>query len=229
MRKNIAVVIILIMSLVLISCSSNKEPSTTENSGQLTDDSSQGQLPKGTEQPSSEKRLSEVFQKIMANGKYTMKYKTTLNVDGDSSEIETTLAVKDNMTAMIMDSDGNKSMIINKDNTLYMINHENKTMIVMPENTQQNEEETPASPDELSDYKLEYVGSGREDFLGDERQYEEYNFEGGRTKYYFDGDNLAGLAITIDEHTTTMKIEEMTETVDESLFEIPSGYQEIKL
>lgn len=231
MRKNVVIIIILIVILVLSSCSSKEAPNTSDN---VVKDSPkenvvQNPVDKPTEQPSLDKKLSETYQRMMDDGKYTMKYKTTMNNGNDDYEVEITLAVLDDMSAMIMDGEDFESVILNKDNSIYMIDHENRTILIMPEGNQVNQEEPTTSPENLKNYDLQYIGSGREDFLGKERQYEEYSFEGGSTKYYFDGDDLDGMVMTMNGQTTIMEIEDFSDTVNENLFILPEGYQEMKI
>ena len=238
MKKQIGIVAILLIGLVLVSCSSNnsqevpdqvpvvdqapvEQPSDTpvDQPSQSPSDSTSGQ-----------RRLSETYQNMMDDGKYTMKYKIITNMnDDDDNEMEIRLAVMDGMSAITMDLDDLETTTINRDNKIYIVNHENRTIMVMNQGAQVAGEDSSTSPEDLNDYDMEYVGSGRENFMGKERPYEEYSFEGGSTKYYFDGNDLDGMIITIGDNITIMEIEEISDTVNETLFELPLGYQEIKL
>lgn len=235
MRKNILLITILIIVLVLAACSSKEAPANTEKPVEVTNPEQVPETPVDQasnppqEQTASEKLLSDFYRKMMEDGKYTMKYKTFMREGGSEGEMEVTLAVMGEMTAMIMDSDDFESMIINKEDAVYMVDHESKTIMVFPQSLPVAEGTDTASPEDLSDYEMNYVGSGFEVFMGKERKYEEYAFEGGSSKYYFDGDDLDGMLIRMGEQTTIMDIEEISDTVDESLFELPSGYQEIKM
>ncbi len=235
MRRYIGIMILLLVALFLTSCSSGTstqpEQPTSEPPvvSQEPAKESESTTPVNPVKTSGEGKLSEVYQKMMKSGRYTMKYKTIMDMDGNEVEMEITMAVMDGMSAMVMDSDMLESITINRDGNIYIISHENKTMMVLPEGTQMETEEESITPVELGEYTMEYAGSGKEDFMGKERKYEEYVMEEGKVKYYFDGNDLEGISSSIGEHTTLMEIEEMSDTVDETLFELPLGYQEIKL
>lgn len=238
MKKQIGIVAILLIGLVLVFCSSNnsqevpdqvpvvdqapvEQPSDTpvDQPSQSPSDSTSGQ-----------RRLSETYQNMMDDGEYTIKYKILTNVNGDDDdEMEITLALMDGMSVMVMDSDDLETTTINRDNKIYIVNHESRSIMVMDQGAQVEGEDSATSPKELNVYDMEYIGSGRENFMGKERPYEEYSFEGGSTKYYFDGDDLDGMVITKGELTTIMEIEEISDTVNKTIFELPTGYQEIKL
>lgn len=233
MRKYLAIIMLTIIALVLMSCGPDPAMESAEALPQspVIDETTTTNTPK---QPSDdpgltigEGKLSEVYQDMMKNGNYTMKYKTIMEIEDGELEMEITLVVMDDMTAMIMDTDDLESTTIYRDNAIYIISHENKTIMVMPEGIQMESEEI--NPDDLGDYNMNYIGSGREDFMGNNRKYEEYALEDGSVKYYFDGDELEGMKMIMGDNTSIMEIEEMSNTVDESLFELPVGYQEIKL
>lgn len=236
MRKYVSLIMLIIIALILVSCSSGSPIEPTEPPAQApvanetpTDTPTDLPKPPGDDpgQTIVEGKLAQVYQDMMKNGKYTMKYKTTMSIEGNEREIEITLAVLDGMTAMIMDSDEFETTTLFRDEAIHLINHETRTIMIMPEGLPTENEEI--SPDDLGQYDMVYVGSGREDFMGKDRKYEEYAVEDGSIKYYFDGDDLDGMKMVMGDNISIMEIEEMSNTVNESLFELPSGYQEIKL
>lgn len=238
MKKQIGIVAILLIAMLLVSCSSNDSqpvPDQVPVVDQVpADQPSENPVEQPAQSPSDstsgQRRLSETYQNMMDDGKYTMKYKIITNMnDDDDNEMEIRLAVMDGMSAITMDLDDLETTTINRDNKIYIVNHENRTIMVMNQGAQVAGEDSSTSPEDLNDYDMEYVGSGRENFMGKERPYEEYSFEGGSTKYYFDGNDLDGMIITIGDNITIMEIEEISDTVNETLFELPLGYQEIKL
>jgi len=147
-----------------------------------------------------------------------MKYKASLDMEGQQVEMEATVAVKGDDTAIISKGAGMESTMIFKDDTMYMVDHGAKSVLVMAQ-TDKVEDET------INTEGITYVGSGKEGGL----TYEEYSTEDGTLKYYFDGKKLVKITADIAGLTTTMEILEMSNQVPDSLFEIPAGYEKIAM
>jgi len=158
--------------------------------------------------------LSSTYVEMMKNNEYMMKYKTTMDFEGQSTEMETTMAVSGDNTAVISKGGGFESTIIIKDDNVYMVDHTSKTVMTWAQ-TQEDEKET------FDMEGIAFLGSGKEDGL----TYEEYSAAGSNMKYYFDGKNLVKISAAVGGQKMVMEILEMSETVPAGMFEIPAGYQ----
>lgn len=165
-------------------------------------------------------RLSAAYVDMMKNNEYLMTYKATLDLEGQPTEIEATIAVKGEDSAMISKSQGFESTVIMKGDKTYMVDHASKTVTSWAQ-TDMSEMETGA----VETDGITYIGSGEEDGL----VYEEYSTADGTLKYYFDGKDLVKISAMIEGQETVMEIIEMSNKVPADLLEIPAGYQKIEM
>ena len=166
--------------------------------------------------------LSGTYVDMMKSNEYLMSYKATMDFDGQLTEVESTIAVKGDDMAMNSNMQGMVSVIIIKDDTVYMVDHASKTVTSMAQ------PQDGASSMETGAIDMEgitYVGNGKEEGL----VYEEYSTAETNVRYYFDGKELKKIATTIGGQTIIMDILELSTDVPASMFDIPAGYQEIKM
>ena len=147
-------------------------------------------------------------------------------------------------TASISEKNGNvlqevksgeeKMSIMFKDNTTYLVAHDQKIYMktegrdesILPE-----EDETFLSKDELEALKTQEYKTGKESIDGKEYDYEEYyDSENEITeRYYFDGNELKYVkSIDSDGEEQIMKVLKLSSEVDDSVFDIPSDYKLIE-
>lgn len=166
--------------------------------------------------------LSAAYVDLMKSNEYLMEYKFTMDYGGQTVEVESTLAKKGDVMAVTSDMSGVESTMIFKEDKMYMVDHNSKTVTVMAQT-----EEAAASMESGSvDMEgVTYLGTGKEDGL----VYEEYSTDGGNIKYYFSGKDLVKIAFAVDGQTMMMEILELSKDVPAGMFEIPSGYQVIEM
>lgn len=165
--------------------------------------------------------LSGAYVDIMKNDEYLMKYKFTMDYGGQSMEVEATLAKKGDNMAMISDMLGTDSTTIIKDDKVYMVDHNSKTVTAMA----QVDDNATMESGSIDMEGITYLGNGKEDGLA----YEEYSTAGGNVKYYFNGKTLEKMAVTVEGQTMVMEILELSKEVPDSMFEIPAGYQVVEM
>lgn len=210
MKKSILLTIFLISLMLLITaCSSPEEPVAPAE----TDDTNL-----------VGHRLSASYVDMMKNNNYMMKYKTFMDFDGREIEALITIAVSGEKHAFITESDEITSTTIMDDDKFYLIDHDSKTVMVMPFIMEDNAEDG-VDITQVDSANLEFVGTGTGTFMGNTRDYEEYAADNITMVYFFDGDKLDGMVMMVEDESLTMVIEEMTSMVDESIFEIPEDYQ----
>ena len=182
-------------------------------------------------------RLSKSFADVMNSKNYTIEYKSMVDMgDGKEVEMETTMAVKGDQQAFITEIEDQKSQTVIKDKKIYIIDHANKTVVVMNEVSSDTAEMDTLSPADVNLSNLIYTESGREDFFGNMRDYEEYKTGENRIRYYFDDDDdkdddrdLQGMAFMTSEGTTKWIIDDFSDKVDDKMFEIPADYEKFDM
>lgn len=233
MRKFTLLTIFLLSVLLLLSaCSGNDEsPSDLEDPiveqgnddvGEQTDDED-----KQDDQDKQDigDRLSAAYVNIMKGENYTMKYRTIMDIDGREMDANITLVVAGERTAFKMETESISTTTIIEEKKMHLINHEAKMVMVMPIDDDIIDDNDALEPQDIDAVNMEYVGNGTRDFMGSDRHYEEYKVDDGRVFYYFDGKDLVGMEMIAEDSSLLIELESMTDKVDESIFEIPEGYQ----
>lgn len=227
MKKILAILLILVLISVAAltgcggsdSASGGDQPESAQSeSGDAAEDS--GAEPAGADGLGN--LLSGAYVEMMKKNEYLMTYKATMNFEGQSMDVEATIAVKGEDSAMISKGEGFETVMIFKDKRVYMIDHASKTVTSWAEaGAYMGDMETGTFETD----GMAYLGSGREEGF----VYEEYSTEGGNVKYYFDGKDLVRIRTKIEGQEMTMDIIEMSNKVPAGMFEIPAGYQLIEM
>ncbi|MDD4592274.1 MAG: hypothetical protein PHG06_17880 [Parabacteroides sp.] len=163
--------------------------------------------------------LSASYVEMMKSGKYLLKYRATIEFEGQSAQLEATAAVAGEDSAFISKVGGIESKMIFKEDKVYMIDHANKSILIWSSGAEDEDDGT------IDTEGITYIGKGIEDGL----DYEEYSTEDGSIKYYFDGKKLVKMIVVTENETMLMEILEMSDKVPDSMFEIPSDYQTVSM
>lgn len=176
-----------------------------------------------------ESKVSVLYSEL--NSKQVYGFTTTL----DEQNI-VYYAKKDNMAYIKTTYQGKESKFIIKDGNSYLIVDDQKTYYTY----QNNEVDLEKIVLQLEKAKnTEYV-KGKETIENKQYEYEEYdeNMEflvnsveqaeeqAAKTRFYFDGNKLVYIKTIIGDYEELLKVE-ISDNVDDSLFEIPSDYQEM--
>lgn len=209
MKKLISFILVLMLVVVMFSgCGETPGDSQTEETSGSQELNTDGMGDK----------LSAAYVDMMKNDEYLMKYKATVDFEGEPMELVATIAVSGEKTAMISTVDGMENTIISDGVNSYMIDHTTRTIFTMPEGTE----------DEGQDFETDgitYVGDGTEDGLA----YEEYTTTDSTIKYYFDGKELVKMSVTAGGETIVMDIIEMSNNVPKNIFDVPKDYENISM
>ncbi len=235
--KKLTLFMALLMALVLSfsGCGKKDKSGTNGNDSPPASDSDdkkdEDKKDDSKDSVSSDKRLVSDFMDLMKSETYTVKYiPVKINEDGSFvEESPVTLAVTPEAKAIIgaSEEDG-AGRVISKDKKIYIISDKDKMVTVL--NEAASSDQAPALNPSEADYdKQVFVGNGKEDFLGENRDYEEYSSEDQTLRYYFDAGKLIGMKSILPEETTLWKIEMFSDDVDDSLFLIPSDYEQFEM
>ena len=157
------------------------------------------------------------------------------NINTDTEELQKgtiTMALNGEDIYMDVKSDEERMTIIYKDKVSYLISHEEKSYIKTEgENENLTKEDALfISEEELEDIKKQEYKTGKEKVEGKEYEYEEFKDDEDITRrYYFEGDNLVYIKTIDKDEEELIKVIELSNNVDEKLFEIPAEYEEISL
>ena len=166
-------------------------------------------------------KLANAYIEMLSERDYYMKYRAQTEFENEKMGAVLEFAVKNGKTAMISDVEGTSMHMIEKQDGMYLVNHDQKTIMVMPSSPMQVEGNM------LPYSGFVYKGSGISELFGVPRPYEEYGTDSGDIKFFFDGSKLAGFEILVEGLTMQMEILEMSKNIPSGMFDVPDGYEKI--
>ena len=218
--------IILTMSLSLAGCS--KDDAATEN--QVSEDASSEDAISGettsedseAEQIDTSKLLSNPYVELLKSGRYVLKFRGVVDLDPEDIFSDVTIAREGENSLWIIQAEGSKSHIITKGDTAFMVDDESHSYIT---GTMSNMETSM-----INGESLKFSSEGEEIIDGRTMKYEEYSYDIGKLKFFFDTEDdkkLHAVLNTNPVETVMMKITEFSENVTPDMFEVPEGYSGI--
>ena len=218
--------IILTMSLSLAGCS--KDDAATEN--QVSEDASSEDAISGettsedseAEQIDTSKLLSNPYVELLKSGRYVLKFRGVVDLDPEDIFSDVTIASEGENSLWIIQAEGSKSHIITKGDTAFMVDDESHSYIT---GTMSNMETSM-----INGESLKFSSEGEEIIDGRTMKYEEYSYDIGKLKFFFDTEDdkkLHAVLNTNPVETVMMDITEFSENVTPDMFEVPEGYSGI--
>ena len=218
--------IILTMSLSLAGCS--KDDAATEN--QVSEDASSEDAISGettsedseAEQVDTSKLLSNPYVELLKSGRYVLKFRGVVDLDPEDIFSDVTIAREGENSLWIIQAEGSKSHIITKGDTAFMVDDESHSYIT---GTMSNMETSM-----INGESLKFSSEGEEIIDGRTMKYEEYSYDIGKLKFFFDTEDdkkLHAVLNTNPVETVMMEITEFSENVTPDMFEVPEGYSGI--
>lgn len=178
----------------------------------------------------STSKVSKLYDELEKKQAYSFTTKS------DDNE-EVYYVTKDNQSYIRLSSQGEKieELVIKDGNTYLLIEDEKKYYTY-----ENNEMDLKMILLQLEEAKEKQYVEGKEKVDGKEYKYEEYEQTAGflikaistedeekaKTRFYFDGNKLVYIKTIIGEEQETLKVD-ISNKVDEKLFEIPSEYQAV--
>ena len=218
--------IILTMNLSLAGCS--KDDAASENqvsedaasedaiSGETTSEDSEA------EQIDTSKLLSNPYVELLKSGRYVLKFRGVVDLDPEDIFSDVTIAREGENSLWIIQAEGSKSHIITKGDTAFMVDDESHSYIT---GTMSNMETSM-----INGESLKFSSEGEEIIDGRTMKYEEYSYDIGKLKFFFDTEDdkkLHAVLNTNPVETVMMEITEFSENVTPDMFEVPEGYSGI--
>ncbi|HZK25468.1 MAG TPA: hypothetical protein VFC74_08775 [Oscillospiraceae bacterium] len=216
--------ILLLISSFVIGCenTSQTEDKTPNSNTQNSNDGTSAEKPPANSDGILGANLSTAYAEMMRNDKYLMRYTMTSEYDGQALEFEITVGVAGDNSAVTNIGEGMNTSVISKNDSTYMIDHLQKTVLEIPADSMMSGE---MDDNQIGTEELTYESSGQEDGLA----YEKYTTADSILIYYFEGKKLVKIVIEVDEEPVVMNILEMSNTVPDSIFEIPADYAKTTL
>ena len=212
MRKNKMIIILIIVSIVILASAvgiyfTAKSKTTNDEIG----------------------KLNNYYEKL----KNTSSYSFTSWLD-DQNNVK--YSKNNNESYNETTYQGKNTKYIVKNGNTYLVKDSEKVYYTY----ENNETDVYAIEMQIADIKENEASSGKEKIEGKQYKYEEFkgisnfyigninaNDENTKTRFYFDGDNLAYIKTIVDENTEQLLKIEFSETVDNKLFNIPTNYKEM--
>ena len=184
---------------------------------------------KKVEEVSNEIKLSKLYEKMIQNETYSINFK--LNDDN-----QYTVSRKGDVANVDTYSNGTHTTDIVRDGNTYLLMYSTQKYYTY----ENNESELNELPNQLNEIaQSQEPTKGEEEINGEKYKYEEYkgvsyfliDFENElseeetNTKFYFDGDELKYIRTIMGDDSELIQVD-ASFTVDNSLFEIPDGFEE---
>lgn len=235
MKKLITILLVLTMLFSLCGCGGSTESSPAETPAPTAAPTPEA-TPEPTPAPTAEPVLSGYaatktgqFKNRFAEGCMVAEYEIAY----DTISYSCYHAIKDGMEYMELSSPGQPAMpSVAVGDKYYAIYHDTKMIVTAPRPV--NPEASPFNaafnlPEEHEVDMADFV-TGTMDVNGVSCNTEEWLVNGEKSVVCFEGDELRQVINIIDGNTQIITVSSLsTEAVDDSLFKIPEGYQELKM
>ena len=146
-----------------------------------------------------------------------------------------TLAMKGEAVYMDVDATSGHLTIMYKDNTTYIVSHDDKMYMTTEGKDDEMFEGNDMlmfSEEDLKDMETAKYETGKEEINGTEYDYEKYKDEetGTTETYYFLGEDLKYIKTTNENgEEDIMKVIKLSSEVDDNIFDLPTDYQKLEM
>jgi len=206
MKKFLSLILIGMLCFTLVGCGNtdNNNDNGNNNNNQNNNGGNK-----------NEETGAAKFFNIFKSNNYHMKAKMV--VEGQEMVIES--YYKDGKAAVLMESSTGKVKMLFRDDKMYIINDDEKSMTVMAGTNSEDD-------NQIETDGMTKTGSGKADFNGKNYSYEEYSNEDGEKMWYFmHGNDLVGIRNFNDGGNIDMIILAIDQKVPNNIFDVPTGYK----
>lgn len=186
---------------------------------------------KNNKEENSKSKTYNVLNNAFSGENYIMTLEGNEDIGEGLENVVTTLAIKGEDIYIDIDATSNHMTIMYKNDTTYVISHDDKMYMTSEGKNEEIFEDDIAvmlSKEDLSAMERADYETGKEVINGTEYDYEEYKDEetGEIDRYYFSGEDLIYIK-TIDENgeEDIMKVIKLSPEVDDNIFNIPTEYE----
>lgn len=226
MKKSLKLIltIMLIISLAfaITGCGNNKN----------NDENSKNESSVNTENKTEENGKSKTYNalnKVLSGENYVMTLQGKADMGEGEEDVTMTVAAKGENIYIDVNATSQHATVMYKDGTTYLISHDDKAYVTKQGKYEEtfDEDMNLISKEDLKDIETQECTKGKETIDGTEYEYEEFNTDEGNTteRYYFLNNDLKYVKSIDEDEEELMKIIKLSSEVDESLFNIPTGYE----
>ncbi|MCL1976009.1 MAG: hypothetical protein FWG61_07625 [Firmicutes bacterium] len=210
-------IILLLLMFTLVMMSSCGDKSTPPNSD-TTPTNQVSTVPDDTAWSKGD--AAATYINILTSDAYYIKYRSVVESEGQKMDVLTETALVGEDVAAITTMGELGSAVIVKGGTLYMVDHENKTVLVSSSGLALNESTFPVG-------EYSFKSSGSADFFGVAQKYEEYTTDAGIVRFFFDGKKLIGFESGEGAKNMQLEVLELSRNIPKNIFDIPTDYEVI--
>ena len=222
----LAIMLIISLAFATTGCGNNKN----------NDENSKNESSVNTENKTEENGKSKTYNalnKVLSGENYVMTLQGKADMGEGEEDVTMTVAAKGENIYIDVNATSQHATIMYKDGTTYIISHDEKAYIAMKGKDEGtfDEDTTFISKDDLKAIESQECKKGKETIDGTEYEYEEFNTDEGNTteRYYFLNNDLKYVKSIDEDEEELMKIIKLSSEVDESLFNIPTGYETVDM
>ncbi len=219
MKKWLSILLVFMMMFTLTACGGGEDAQQQEENNNEAVEQQQEEQQEVELSPWLKTKTGQFYSQF-TDGKMYMKYET--EYDGITMQMVNATHGDKTFSETFMDgqSTGTSLMIGNE---MYAIDHANKMIVKMS---------LEATGQEMVDVMMEEgdvdpanVVNGTYTIDGKTYETEEWIMEDAKTILCFDGKDLAYIVGVFESEEMILKVLEVSDKVDDSLFELPEGYQ----
>lgn len=216
--KSILVIMLIVsLALVITGCGNktSKENETVEDNGKS--------------------KTYNALNKAFSGDSYIMSLEGKLDLGEGMENSKITVAIKGEDIYMDVDATSGHLTIMYKDNSTYILSHEDKMYMVSEEKDEDlfsDDDMFILSKEDLKEIETAEYKTGKETIDGTEYEYEEYKADGNEKtdRYYFAGNDLKYIKTTNENgEEEIIKVIKLSSEVDDSIFDIPTDYEKLDI
>lgn len=214
LKSILAIILVISLALVVTGCGNNDEANKENN---------------------AESKTYAVLSKAFSGDSYIMTLEGNIDLGEGVENSTMTLAMRGEDIYMDVNATSGHLTIMYKDNTTYVVSHEDKMYMTAEGKNEEifaEEDMFVFSKEDLADIETAKYNTGKEEVNGTEYDYEEYKDEeaGTTEKYYFSGEDLKYIKTTdANGQEEIMKVIKLSSDVEDNVFDLPTDYEKVQM
>ena len=231
MKKSLKIILIVLivlsLAIALTGCGKKEENNTANTVEEVNNNNASTNT---TVKDNTKSKTYNTFSSIKDD--YVISLEGKEDMGEGEENVTMTVAAKGENSYVDLKATSQHVTVIYKDNTTYVISHDQKMYMVQEGKAEDSfEDMSLLTAEELKEMETKEYTTGKETIDGTEYEYEEYKDEEENTieRFYFLGAELRYVKDIAEDGTEQlMKVNNISSDVDDSLFEIPTDYQKVE-
>lgn len=231
MKKSLKIILIVLIvlsiAIALTGCGKKEENNTANTVEEVNNNNASTNT---SVKDNTKSKTYNTFSSIKDD--YVISLEGKEDMGEGEENVTMTVAAKGENSYVDLKATSQHVTVIYKDNTTYVISHDQKMYMVQEGKSEDSfEDMSLLTAEELKEMETKEYTTGKETIDGTEYEYEEYKDEEENTieRFYFLGEELRYVKDIAEDGTEQlMKVNNISSDVDDSLFEIPTDYQKVE-